>query len=71
MEWTGEKLTLVGALLGAVIMLWRRLDQKNNQIEQFLTLIRDQVSATETIATAIHDLREEVRFQRERSSKTN
>lgn len=60
-----EKAGLVGVLALAVAMLWRRLDQKNSQIETLLTLCRDQVSATEAMAQALHDLREEVRFQRE------
>lgn len=56
-----EKLGLIGALVVAVGLLWRRLDQKNNQIEDLIGLQHEQIAATEDVARALDDLRREIR----------
>lgn len=52
-----EQLTLVGALAIAVVVLWRKLEQKDQQISEALRILERSAEATEAVATAIETLR--------------
>lgn len=52
-----EQLTLVGALVAAVIVLWRKIEEKDKTISEALRILERSAEATEAVATAMERLR--------------
>lgn len=59
-----EKLTLVGALAVAIWALWRRLGEKDKQLDRSIEVGHAQAKATENVAEALDELRHEIRQQK-------
>lgn len=52
-----DKLTLIPLLIAAVVVLWRKLNEKDQTIAEALRILERSAEATEAVAQAMDRLR--------------
>lgn len=64
-----DKLTLVTALIIAVIALWRKLQEKDRTIAEAIRILEKSTDATAAMAAALERLRKDLPTAKSASSK--